>query len=666
MMRAITHMAVLQNFIRANIRMFIPLNTVLFIACMLSGLSAKAQRDIFNWQLSGNGGLVGDRAVLELPDAGSRFASGLRLNRNLGRAWQLGLHASQLDFRNGDQGLTFSGLSFTYNWDNGALIRQRAFISPFHTIDMGYMARADYREWVIYEESYAYNFENGLKFRLSDQITAQVSYAVYWQVDEQDVSSSFDQTFLKVWKVGINYHFGAKKVRYKGPTFDASARYTSSDHIPGQSISPILDLPGNSVPSFDTTRISPMEPPGDMALKSEPRADTTFLYRIDTVYAVKRDTVYLDSTTFSSFSNAESQEQYQALHERMLYLEGFMKGRMASDSMRTYVQVSSQSYGTPSYSEEVSVNREEKIENQPVGGRSMQSGPIAGQTAQTDPALLEILRRQEEQIANQNLLLRQMQESSAQTAQTTQPRNRMRTQVSPTVMVPLNNPQDSKSEERIAVLEEQIKQLETRLAAQVTLPIPAAQKAENVPIISADTVVNPLPIATAPSPKNPIVGLTPDEVEKSTQKLQMRTDSINAANAQRQANAAKAESQKQNRGTADSSATGAKSLRAVYPVVFLFGLNKAEVDGGYSDELDRVANDLNNDGTLKALITGFTDRSGNADYNRQLSKRRADSVREQLLSRGVKPSQVRIAGQGQENASGAWSPSDRRVEVVLE
>lgn len=664
-MRAITHMAVLQNFIRANIRMFIPLSTMLFMACMLSGLSAKAQRDIFNWQLSGNGGLVGDRAVLELPDAGSRFASGLRLNRNLGRAWQLGLHASQLDFRNGDQGLTFSGLSFTYNWDNGSLLKQRAFISPFHTIDLGYMARADYREWVIYEESYAYNFENGLKFRLSDHITAQASYAVYWQVDEEDVSSSFDQTFLKVWKVGINYHFGARKVRYKGPTFDASARYKDSDHISVQSISPILELPDLSESRVDTSQLNPMGSHMDMAPKSAQQPDTIFLYRIDTVYAVQRDTVYLDSATFSSLSNAESEERFKALNERMLYLEGFMKGRMASDSVRTYAQDTPRNFGAKSVPDEISVNQGEAMDSQRSGG---QSGSVGIRTAQTDPALLEILKRQEEQIANQNLLLRQMQQSSAQTAQTTQPRNRMRTQVSPTVMVPLNNPQDSKSEERIAVLEEQIRQLESRIAVQVSPPPPAVQQQPEarVDTNTSDTVINPLPIATAPSPKNPIVGLTPDEVERSTQKLQLRTDSIDAANAQRQANAANAESQKQNQGTADSSATSGESLRAVYPVVFLFGLNKAEVDGGYSDELDRVAYDLNNDATLKALITGFTDRSGNADYNRQLSKRRADSVREQLLSRGVKPGQVRIAGQGQENASGAWSPSDRRVEVVLE
>lgn len=664
MMRATPHMAAFENAGCVIHRSSLPVAIILLMLGLLASLTANAQRDIFNWQLSGSGGLVGDRALLELPDEASRFTSGLRLYRNLGRAWQLGLHASQLDFYGGDQGLTFSGLSFSYNWDNGTLLKQRAFISPFHTLDLGYMARADYREWVTYEESYAYNFENGLKFRLGDRLTAQASYAVYWQVDEDDVSRSFDQTFLRVWKVGINYHFAARKVSYKGPRFDASARYNEANRISGQSISPILDLPDNSVSTPDSTQVSPMAASSDMVQKSEPRVDTTFLYRVDTIYAVQRDTVYLDSATFRSFSNAESEARFKALNERMLYLEGFMQGRLASDSLRTYVQMAPQSDDREEEPREISRKQEGNDEVQRRSTKALQGDPAIVQTTQTDPALLEILKRQEEQIANQTLLLSQMQQNSVQTKQ---PRNRLRTQVSPTVMVPLNNPQNSRSEERIAVLEEQIKQLEARLSAQASQPLPTAQQqAEQTPSKAADSVIVPLPIATAPSPRSPIVGLTAAELERSTEEMQLRIDSIDAANAQRQSKAGTSEAVKQEPGKVDSTSMGTKALEASYPVVFLFGLNKAEVDGSYKAEFDRIANDLKGDMSRKALVTGFTDRSGNADYNRQLSKRRADSVRDQLLSRGVNPEQISIAGQGQENASGAWSPSDRRVEVVLE
>lgn len=634
--------------------------TILLLVCLLAGLSAKAQRDIFNWQLSGHAGLIGSRAVLDIPDEDSRFTSGLRLNRNLGRAWQLGLHASQLDFMDGDQGLTFSGLSFTYNWDNGALLKQRAFISPFHTLDLGYMARADYREWVTYEESYAYNFENGLKFRLGDRVTAQVSYAVYWQVDEADVSNSFDQTFLKVWKVGINYHFGARKVSYKGPTFDASARYDRADQGSFEPIRPIVELPDMLRPVLDTAQVMRPAAAAERISQAETRVDTTYLYRVDTVYAIQRDTVYVDSMTFSKFSTAETEARYKAMNDRMLYLEGFMQGRLVSDSLGSYGQTAPRS--TDAADPREIIVKQEEYGNQRSSARSAQPEPSSARSAPTDPALLEILKRQEEQIANQTLLLRQMQENQSQT---TQPRNRMRTQVSPTVMVPLNNPQNSRSEERIAVLEEQIKQLEIQLAAQTALPTSIQQQTEEAQT-ARDTVVIPLPIATDPSPRSPIVGLTAAELQKSTEEIQMRIDSIDAANAQRQASRDTVSAQ-----TAPGSATVAgesssSRTSASYPVVFLFGLNKAEVDDSYQAEFDKIASDLKGDASRRALITGFTDRSGNVDYNKQLSKRRADSVREQLLSRGVRPSQVRITGQGQENASRAWNPSDRRVEVVLE
>ena len=56
--------------------------------------------------------------------------------------------------------------------------------------------------------------------------------------------------------------------------------------------------------------------------------------------------------------------------------------------------------------------------------------------------------------------------------------------------------------------------------------------------------------------------------------------------------------------------------------------------------------------------------------NRQLSLRRADSVRSALISRGVKEGGISVAGRGEAEpavptADGVREPANRRVEIIL-
>lgn len=77
------------------------------------------------------------------------------------------------------------------------------------------------------------------------------------------------------------------------------------------------------------------------------------------------------------------------------------------------------------------------------------------------------------------------------------------------------------------------------------------------------------------------------------------------------------------------------------------------------------------------VVNGYTDSIGSAKYNQRLSERRAQAVRQYLVSQGIKPEQIQAKGMGEANAvvNGskiknrkkriAAEAANRRVEVEV-
>lgn len=78
-------------------------------------------------------------------------------------------------------------------------------------------------------------------------------------------------------------------------------------------------------------------------------------------------------------------------------------------------------------------------------------------------------------------------------------------------------------------------------------------------------------------------------------------------------------------------------------------------------QLNELLELLAYDASMKIMVTGYADRSGDRDRNMQLSQTRARAVRNHLLAAGIEPHRVLVNYFGEERATG--SPSDRRVEV---
>jgi len=87
------------------------------------------------------------------------------------------------------------------------------------------------------------------------------------------------------------------------------------------------------------------------------------------------------------------------------------------------------------------------------------------------------------------------------------------------------------------------------------------------------------------------------------------------------------------------------SRRQVPPIEFELGSDKL-LPSSYP-LLDKVAEVLLNHNRLKLIVSGHTDDTGSAEFNQELSLRRAGAVKFYLAQKGVYPDSVRVYGYGE-------------------
>ena len=76
-------------------------------------------------------------------------------------------------------------------------------------------------------------------------------------------------------------------------------------------------------------------------------------------------------------------------------------------------------------------------------------------------------------------------------------------------------------------------------------------------------------------------------------------------------------------------------------------------------------------GVTRLMVTGHADRSGSPQYNMGLSRRRAETVRAELVRSGVSPNEISVSARGESDPlvptpDGVREPQNRRVEIVFQ
>jgi outer membrane protein OmpA-like peptidoglycan-associated protein len=102
----------------------------------------------------------------------------------------------------------------------------------------------------------------------------------------------------------------------------------------------------------------------------------------------------------------------------------------------------------------------------------------------------------------------------------------------------------------------------------------------------------------------------------------------------------------------------------------LFDFNKYTLKPEARERLARVSGIVLAYPDLKLQIEGYTDAIGSEEYNQTLSEKRAETVRDYLVSSGVSMNNVAAQGLGKadpvaDNSTAAGRKLNRRVEMIV-
>ena len=108
--------------------------------------------------------------------------------------------------------------------------------------------------------------------------------------------------------------------------------------------------------------------------------------------------------------------------------------------------------------------------------------------------------------------------------------------------------------------------------------------------------------------------------------------------------------------------------RAIIPQVS-FDAGSFELDTSARTSLKRLVNYMQTNSKFNILVVGHADSLGAADYNMDLSIKRADAVKSFLVSNGINGDRVTTQGKGAteniaSNATSDGRAKNRRAEVI--
>lgn len=122
----------------------------------------------------------------------------------------------------------------------------------------------------------------------------------------------------------------------------------------------------------------------------------------------------------------------------------------------------------------------------------------------------------------------------------------------------------------------------------------------------------------------------------------------------------------------DSSAPRSTTRKVTMDADALFDFDESVIKPDGKRALDEVVRKLDLEGAKLGLIvsTGHTDSTGGTAYNMDLSKRRAEAVKDYLVSKGIEGNRIITVGEGEhqpvaDNATAEGRDENRHVEIEV-
>jgi outer membrane protein OmpA-like peptidoglycan-associated protein len=179
--------------------------------------------------------------------------------------------------------------------------------------------------------------------------------------------------------------------------------------------------------------------------------------------------------------------------------------------------------------------------------------------------------------------------------------------------------------------------------------------------------------------------LTQSELAEARRKLTEEAEQVARYNEKLQTTSQQLETERQARLLAEKKAEEATANLAKIAMVkqearglvitlsgsVLFSSGRSTLLSNARPKLDEVAAALQNSEAEKFVVEGHTDSIGSEETNEELSYRRAETVRDYLIDRGVPAAKIRAVGYGKsrpvaDNSTAEGRANNRRVEIIIQ
>lgn len=131
-----------------------------------------------------------------------------------------------------------------------------------------------------------------------------------------------------------------------------------------------------------------------------------------------------------------------------------------------------------------------------------------------------------------------------------------------------------------------------------------------------------------------------------------------------------AELRRQLEGTGVRVVKNGNQIQLVMPGDITFAVNSPDIKPQFYSVLNSVSLVLKKYTQTSVQVAGYTDSTGSASHNQQLSQNRAQSVASYLINQGVAAGRFNVVGYGQNNPvasndTASGRAQNRRVEITL-
>ncbi|MEE4176854.1 MAG: OmpA family protein [Bacteroides sp.] len=668
---------------------------IILLILIFSMGSLRAQTDIFNWKLTAGGGSFVYEDHFGFPEDLKHAVFGLHIERTLNRSFSTGLSLFTGRPMGGILKNTgYAGLTFGFRWDNGWLLGERVFLAPYHSLEAGYLTGEKRSDGSVHHD-FAAGTTHGLKFRLSDRLSARLGFGLYYPLDENQDRKWSELMFYHQWKAGISYYFGARKIRYRGPVFNAGQIFSvQRETVTPPELSPLTEQDSLPQPLAQPKviveeTIIVME---EDSLPEEPRIQILKTDSLLQISVKEGETVIINISPEMFGKPAAEKNKEEVLEkgrkqeeaeEPLEEPETGTKGEETITTKTGEVQeeiiLEPVEETTEEVEEEVSAETEEglseEISEKVAEGKAEEALPeVAEQIEETENVEDFEELEETEAVVETVIVEEEVEEEVPETIEETE------IETSP------EETTEEVEEELFAETEEELsEEIPEEVAeekAEETLPEVAEQIEETEPLEAVEELEETEAVVETVMVEEKVEEEIPETIEETEEKAspeeaieeQVVKEEQEKKQVETRARSLKApETTQVEEAVTEPEPIPAEilpimvpdSLEYRYPIVLTFPFNSASLQEGHQDVLHQVAKDLEAHPGLLCKISGFADKSGDTIYNMILSGQRAEAIMECLAGFGIDPDRIIIEALGDRFASEEFSEEERKVEIKI-